>query len=114
VDRGVRTVLCPVPDLARARELFSHLLGADPTYDEPYYVGFQIDDQQVGLDPTGKQRGMTGATPFWEVEDTKNVTRELVEVGATIAEAAHDVGGGMLVAMLADADGKMIGLRQKP
>jgi predicted enzyme related to lactoylglutathione lyase len=114
VNQGVRTVIYPVSDLAGAKALFSRLIGAQPTYDSPYYVGFQTGEQQIGLDPSGKQRGMTGATPFWDVDDIKHVIAGLVDAGATLVEAAHDVGGGMLVAMLSDRDGNMIGLRQTP
>ena len=36
----------------------------------------------------------------------------LVEAGGTVASPARDVGGGMLVAIVTDADGNPIGLRQ--
>ncbi|MGV8083590.1 MAG: VOC family protein [Coriobacteriia bacterium] len=110
MDKSVKTVIYPVSDLASAKALFSSLLGAQPTYDDPYYVGFQLGDQQIGLDPNGKQRGMTGATPFWEVDDIESMVAELAEAGATTVEAVHDIGGGGRVAILADADGNMIGL----
>ena len=114
MNKDVNIVLYPVSDLARAKALFVRLLGADPTSDAPYYVGFQSGNQQIGLDPTGDKRGMKGATPFWDVDDIQSVAAGLVEVGATIVEDAHDVGGGLLVAILSDADGNMIGLRQAP
>jgi hypothetical protein len=38
----------------------------------------------------------------------------LVEKGATVTEDVRDVGGGLLVAILKDAEGNMIGLRQAP
>ena len=38
MNEGIRTVVYPVGDLARARTLYSRLLGADPSMDEPYYV----------------------------------------------------------------------------
>ena len=110
MNKGVSTVIYPVSDLADAKALFSRLLDAEPAYDDAYYVGFPVGDMQIGLDPHGKQRGMTGATPFWKVEDIEGAIAALVEAGATIVEAAHDVGGGGLVAILADADGNMIGL----
>lgn len=114
MNKGVSTVLYPVSNLASAKAIFSGLLGADPVNDEPYYVGFRVAEQDIGLDPNGKNRGMTGATPFWEVDDIADVVAALSAAGATVVEGAHDVGGGMLVAMLRDADGNMIGLRQTP
>lgn len=114
MNKGVSTVIYPVSDLASAKAIFSSLLGADPLYDEPYYVGFRVAEQNVGLDPNGKGRGMTGATPFWEVDDIAGAAAALAAAGAALVEGPHDVGGGGLVAMLRDADGNMIGLSQTP
>ncbi len=117
MNKGVSTVVYPVSDLAKAKSIFSRLLGVEPLYDDPSYVGYSVAEQDngvpiLGLDPNGHNRGMTGATPFWEVDDIEGVVAGLVEAGATIIEAVHDVGGGGLVAILADADGNMIGLSQ--
>lgn len=114
MNKGVSVVLYPVSDLASAKAIFSTFLGADPMADEPYYVGFAVAGQHIGLDPNGTGRGMTGATPFWEVDDIADVVAALSAAGATVVEGAHDVGGGGLVAMLRDADGNMIGLSQTP
>lgn len=114
MNKGVSTVLYPASDLARTKALFSRLFGVDPVVDEPYYVQFTVADQDIGLDPNGKQRGMTGATPFWDVEEIESLVAALAEGGATIVESPHDVGRGLLVAMVRDADGSMIGLRQAP
>jgi predicted enzyme related to lactoylglutathione lyase len=53
---------------------------------------------------------MRGATPFFEVADIAASAASLAEVGATIVEAVHEVGGGMSVAILVDAEGNTIGL----
>lgn len=110
--KGVTVVLYPVSDLARAKALFTRLLGVEPMADDPYYVGFQLAGQHIGLDPNGSGRGMTGATPFFEVDDIRSAVGALVEDGATIIEDVRDVGGGGLVAILKDAEGNMIGLSQ--
>ena len=107
-------MLYPVSDLASGKALFTRLLGVEPIADESYYVGFQVASQHIGLDPNGARRGMTGATPFFDVDEIRDVVGALVEDGATIAEDVRDVGGGLLVAMLKDAEGNMIGLRQTP
>jgi hypothetical protein len=53
---GIRTVIYPVKDLARAKTLFGKLARAEPSMDEPYYAGFRVGDQDVGLDPNGQAR----------------------------------------------------------
>jgi predicted enzyme related to lactoylglutathione lyase len=114
MNKGVSTVLYPVSDLASAKATFTSLLGVEPVQDAPYYVGYRVAEQNIGLDPNGHERGMTGATPFWTVDDIAQVITALSAAGATVVEAAHDVGGGMLVAILRDTDGNMIGLSQTP
>ena len=57
---------------------------------------------------------MTSPIPIWSVDDIQPALRKLLEAGATTQQEPHDVGGGMLVAVLRDADGNLIGLRQSP
>ena len=38
-------------DIGRARALFRALLGEAPYTDDPYYVGFRAEGQEIGLDP---------------------------------------------------------------
>jgi hypothetical protein len=40
-------------DLAKAKTLYSRLLGVPPEMDEPYYVGWNVKGQDVRLDPHG-------------------------------------------------------------
>ena len=61
---GIRIVIYPVKDLARAKTLYGKLLGVAPYMDEPYYVGFRVGDQEVGLDHRGHSQGMTGPVGF--------------------------------------------------
>lgn len=77
-------------------------------------MGFQIAGLSIGLDPNGKNRGMTGATPFFEVDDIRETVAALKAAGAAIEEDVRPVGGGGLIALLPDPDGKMIGLGQSP
>jgi predicted enzyme related to lactoylglutathione lyase len=107
----VKTVVYPVKDADAAKKLYGALFGA-PVVDQPYYVGYQVDGQDVGLDPNGHARGMTGPVAFWRVDDIAGAVEQLVAAGATVGEAAHDVGGGRLIAMLTDADGNPIGVLQ--
>ena len=87
-------------------------MGADPTYDDDAYVGWQVADQHIGLDPHGASRGMTGATPFFEVDDIREALAALLQAGGTQVEAVWDVGDGGLIAMVKDAENNMIGLSQ--
>jgi catechol 2,3-dioxygenase-like lactoylglutathione lyase family enzyme len=91
--KGVTVVLYPVSDLASAKALFTRLLGVEPMADEAYYVGFQLADQHIGLDPNGARRGMTGATPFFEVGDIRDVAGALAENGAPSSRTSETLAG---------------------
>ena len=69
MNRGIKTVIYPVKDIARAKTLYTRLLGADPLMDTPYYVGWKVGDQDIGLDPNGHSQGMTGPVSYWDVDD---------------------------------------------
>jgi predicted enzyme related to lactoylglutathione lyase len=114
VTSGLKTIIYPVKDLAQARTLFGKLLGVDPIMDQPYYVGFKVEDQDVGLDPNGHAQGMTGPISYWHVDDVKTTLQALLDAGAQAQRPVSDVGGGKLVATVTDGDGNVIGLIQNP
>ncbi|MCX5435040.1 MULTISPECIES: VOC family protein [unclassified Streptomyces] len=108
--QGIKTVLHPVSDLAKAKAVYVALLGTEPTADAPYYVGFDVAGQHIGLVPGGG--GMTSPVTYWHVPDIEAKLAEVTAAGAVVKEAAHDVGGGRLVATFTDADGNVLGLLQ--
>ncbi|MCI3275467.1 VOC family protein [Streptomyces sp. NPDC047081] len=111
---GLNTVIYPVKDIAAAKALFSALLEVEPYADEPYYVGFKDAGQDIGLDPNGHAKGMTGPVPYWHVSDIRGRLAALREAGAEVLQDAQDVGNGRLIAFVKDADGNHIGLLQDP
>lgn len=111
---GMRTIIYPVADLDAAKGIFGGLLGVMPYMDEPYYVGFNVGDQNVGLDPNGHGKGMLGPTGYWHVDHIQAALDHLLSGGATTVHDIADVGGGKLVAAARDGDGNVIGLLQMP
>src|ERR1700747_2104273 len=109
---GIKTVLHPVSDLAKAKAVYAALLGVPPENDSPYYVGFEAGGQHIGLVPGGGPQGMTMPVAYWHVEDIETKLAEVTAAGATVKEAAHDVGGGRQVATVTDPDGNVLGLLQ--
>ena len=104
---GMRTFVYPVSDLAKAKALWQAFLGIEPYADAPYYVGFRLEDQEVGLDPNGHK---DGPRAYWQVDDVPAAIETLVAAGAVVYEEARDVGGGKLIASVKDADGNVIAL----
>lgn len=109
---GLKTIVYPVKDLARAKSLFGALLQVEPYADEPYYVGYKAAGQDVGLDPNGHGKGMTGPVPYWHVDDIRGRLAALLEAGGELLQDAQDVGGGRMIASVKDADGNLVGLIQ--
>jgi len=109
---GIKTVLHPVSDLAKAKAVYSALLGVAPQADASYYVGYEAGGQHVGLVPGGGPQGMTSPVAYWEVSDIEAKLAEVTAAGATMKDPPRDVGGGRLVATVTDPDGNVLGLLQ--
>ena len=114
MNEGVKTIIFPVTDLGQAKAMFTALLGVEPESDQPYYVGFSLGEQQIGLDPNGHRTGMTGPVAYFHVDDIAGSLKALVDAGATVKQDVKDVGGGRLIATITDADGNPVGLLQNP
>jgi predicted enzyme related to lactoylglutathione lyase len=109
---GIKTVLHPVSDVAKAKAVYTALLGIEPQTDESYYVGYEVAGQHIGLVPGGGPQGMTSPIAYWHVADIEAKLAAVTAAGATVTEAAHDVGGGRLVAAFTDPDGNVLGVLQ--
>ena len=114
MTQTIRLFVYPVKDIARAKALFGTLLGTQPYVDEAYYVGFRAGDLEIGLDPNGHSKGMTGPVGYWHVNDIKKSLQLLVDAGAQAQQDITDVGGGKLIASVKDADSNIIALMQSP
>ncbi|MFD6993885.1 VOC family protein [Streptomyces sp. NPDC059943] len=110
--QGIKTVLHPVSDLAKAKAVYAALLGVEPVADAPYYVGFDAAGQHIGLVPRGGPQDMASPVTYWHVPDIEAKLAEVTAAGATVKEPAHDVGGGRLVATFTDPDGNVLGVLQ--
>jgi len=105
--QDIKLIVYPVKDLEAAKSLFGKFLGVEPYVDGPYYVGYRLNDLEVGLDPNG--HAVIGYT---DTADIKSSLQSLVDAGATIHQEPKDVGGGLLIAQVKDANGNVLGLRQ--
>ena len=109
MNKGIKTILYPVTDINQSKTVFRKLLGVEPYADQPYYVGFKIDDQDIGLVPNNPEGGVAA---FFHVDDIKDNLQILVDAGAQIIQEIKNVGGGRLIASVKDKDGNIIGLVQ--
>ena len=114
--RGAYTVKYAVPDLAAAKAWYQQASGVAPYFDEPFYVGFNIAGDELGLDPdlSTVKNGPGGAVAYWGVSDIAATAAHLQKCGAKEIEAPKEVGDGIKVATFADPWGNLIGIIENP
>ena len=110
---GLRTAIYPAPDLAAAKLWYSQLLGQEPYFDEPFYVGFSVGGFELGLLP-GAQPGTVGPQPLWGVSGIESAYARLLELGASALEPVTEVGEGIKVAAVQDPFGNRFGIIENP
>lgn len=108
---AINLIVFPVSNLEPATKLYTTLLGVEPYMSSPYYVGFRVGDQEIGLDPNGRKKA-SGPIAYRDVPDLDGAIAALTAAGASVVQKPADVGGGMMIALLTDADGNTLGLRQ--
>src|SRR5437764_11716860 len=109
--QGLRTVIYHAPDLAKAKVWYSKVLGIEPYFDQPFYVGFNVGGFELGLDPDAAEvAGDGGVVAYWGVADVDRAWQRLLELGATPVEAVKDVGDGIRVATVRDPFGNLLGI----
>jgi predicted enzyme related to lactoylglutathione lyase len=109
--KKLRTIIYYVPDLQAAKEWYTHLTGIKPYFDEPFYVGFDINGCELGLHPRDETITPGNQTiTHWSVDKIADCTNKMVALGAAILHDVSDVGGGIKVATLLDPWGNAVGL----
>ena len=113
--KGLRTVIYHVDDLQKAKQWYITVLGIEPYFDEPFYVGFNIGGYELGLDPDmeGISKG-NNVVVYWGVEDIKTAYKMAQELGAKKHSDVQDVGGGIMVVTVSDPFGNIFGIIENP
>ena len=106
-------MIYPTNDLGAAKLWYAQVLGLQPYFDEPFYVGFNVGGFELGLIPDG-QPGVTGPQPLWGVPDASQAHARLIDLGATPLDPVTEVGGGIKVAAVVDPFGNRFGMIENP
>ncbi len=109
---GLRTVIYPAPDLAASKAWFTALLGIEPYFDEPFYVGYQVAGYELALDPSAD--AAVGPVTYWGVADAAEALATLLAAGAQERMGVQDVGEGIRVASVLEPGGSVFGVIENP
>jgi uncharacterized protein YndB with AHSA1/START domain/predicted enzyme related to lactoylglutathione lyase len=107
---GLRTLKLEAQDLAAAKRFYTGALGKDPYFDQPFYVGFEIEGYELGITPAESATAGPGQTStYLAVNDVDAEMGRWLGLGCTEHEAATDVGDGIRVGAVRDPFGNAVG-----
>ncbi len=112
---GLRTTIYQVNHLAHAKRWYADVLGVEPYFDEPFYVGFNVAGFELGLQQEKPSPAeVENVVAYWGVSDIDAEYERLLKRGATMHNPVADVGGGIKVAVVRDPFGNALGLIHNP
>lgn len=114
--QGLRTAIYKVSDIAEATQWYTKVLGIEPYFNEPFYVGFNVAGYELGLHPEEESVTVKQDSVFtyWGVDDVEATHAMLLAAGAVPHELPEDVGGGIIVAAVKDPWGNIFGIINNP
>lgn len=112
---GLRTVIYHVEDITKAKEWYAAVLGLQPYFDQPFYVGFSVGGFELGLDPdvSGITKG-NNAVAYWGVANIEEAVERCLNLGAAKNGNIQSVGEKIKVATVLDPFGNVFGLIENP
>jgi predicted enzyme related to lactoylglutathione lyase len=113
---GLRTAKYTATDLGVAKQWYADVLGVQPYFDEPFYVGFNVNGFELGITPDSAAPPLRpeAGIAYWGVADVARTLERLVGLGAVVVEPVEDVGGGIRTALVRDPFGNLLGVLENP
>lgn len=112
---GLRTTIYKVSDLAKAKQWYSQAFECEPYFDEPFYVGFDIQGYELGLQPEENPLSKSDAVvSYWGTNAIDDEFQRFLSLGATEHEAPQKVGDEIVVGSVKDPWDNVIGLIYNP
>lgn len=107
----LRTIVYYAPDLEATKAWFSDFLGTQPYFDQPFYVGFDIQGHELGLDPDPTPYSMGSQSHhYWLVSELDSVLDHAQTLGAEVVSPKTSVGGETYIAQFRTPTGQIVGL----
>jgi predicted enzyme related to lactoylglutathione lyase len=112
--KELKSVIFPSSNLEKDKKFWENITGVKPYFSEPYYVGFNVNGCELGLDPNAAKEGLNYPVTYWNVKNAEDVAKQLLAAGAIINTKLKDVGGGMMMATFKDPTGNIFGIIDSP
>ena len=109
---GLRTLIYPSDNLEADKKWWTDVLGFEPYFDEPFYVGFDVSGYELGLDP--KASMADGPRTYFGVDNIQEAVDHFVAHECRVYEPPLDRGGGIVVATVEKPNGQLLGLIYNP
>lgn len=109
---GLRTVIYPTDDLDADKEWWSQLLGKDPYFDQPFYVGFNVAGYELALLPDAD--AADGALVYWGVHDVAEAVSAAIAAGSVVHTPVAHVGDDIVTATVRTPAGSVLGFIFNP
>lgn len=112
---GLRTFGFKVNDIEAAKQWYTKVLGIEPYFDMPFYVGYNVAGYEFGLQQTDEELSYGNNTAtYLGVEDIHAIYNMLIASGATEYEQPQDVGENIMIAAVTDPWGNIFGIIYNP
>lgn len=107
---GLKSIIYPSDDIQTDKAFWEKVSGVKPYFDKPFYVGFNINGSELGLDPNAASEGLTYPVGYWHVRNAREAADKLVAAGAKVHSDLRDVGEGMMMGVFEDTNGNIFGV----
>jgi len=109
---GIATLIFPTNDLDASKHWWQQALGKEPYFDQPFYVGFDINGYELGINPGAPFAN--GPVAYLRVESIVRAFSDFIDSGCTIVGGISEVGEGIQVGELRNPDGMVFGVIENP
>jgi predicted enzyme related to lactoylglutathione lyase len=109
---GLRSLIHPTADLTVSKAFYTAMLGKEPYFDEPFYVGYNVGGYELGLWPGGDPT--TAPIAYWGVDNIEEALAHVTTLGATALEDIEDVGQSIRMVRVTALTGQVFGLIENP
>src|SRR6266540_5388611 len=90
---GLRTAIYHVNDIEKGKDWYTKVLGVEPYFDQPFYIGYNVGGYELGLQPRESVPAWSGgAVTYWGVANIEEGMKHALAVGGKPHQEIQDVG----------------------